>query len=200
MMPIPGYEAVRCAWLRIEAEGFVLHGFLLYTLGDRPFPDYLDGPGLSDLDGWSGRECAVFVLRAPSQEWIDYTSKAGHSWWRVFGNADRETQDRMRERLGRFDAVTFQFNGESRTLASILAPPVNEFRYRDEVERVLERFGCRSTDHPCLILFRSLRHQSFWFVGLDDMLGHTIEQMRNGLREWFRGPDFKRVLTEARHA
>lgn len=200
MMPIPGYDAVRCAWLRIESEGFVLHGFLLFTLGDEPFPEYLNGRGLADLDGWSGKECAVFVMRAPSQEWIDYTSSTNHSWWRVFGNADPATQKQMRKDLSKFEKVRFEFQGEQRTLTSILAPPVNEFIYRTEVERVLERFGCKSTEHPSLLLFRSLRDQSYWHVGLRDMVDVSPGQLRRGLREWFEGPEFRQIVNEARNA
>ncbi|HYO51708.1 hypothetical protein [Archangium sp.] len=200
MMPIPGYEAVRCAWLRIEAEGFVLHGFLLFTLGDHPFPEYLNGPGLSDLDGWTGRECAVFVMHSPSQAWIDYTSKDGHPWWRVFGNTDRTVQARMQERLAGFASVSFEFEGEQRTLGSILAPPVNEFTYRREVEQILKLFECKETDHPCLILFKSLRAPAFWFVSLGDLLGQTSAGLRTSLRTWFGSGEFQRILKEARHA
>ncbi len=119
MMPIPGYEAVRCAWLRVEAEGYVLHGFL-YTLSDHPFPDYLDDTGLMDLDGWTGDECAVFVLYPPSSAWIDYTSSKDHAWWRVFGNAEPQGQVNLSRSLATIGSTTFEFRGERRTLRSIL--------------------------------------------------------------------------------
>ncbi|MBV8521150.1 MAG: hypothetical protein JOY71_03290 [Acetobacteraceae bacterium] len=200
MMPIPGYEAVRCTWLRIEAEGFVLHGFLLYTLGDHPFPDYLEGSGLMDLDGWTGHECAMFIIHPPSEAWIDYTSNWQHSWWRVFGNAEPETLKRLSHHLAAVGSVPVPFDGERRTLSSILAPPVNMFAHRKEVERVLEKFCCAPTQHPCLILFKSLRQRDYWYVGLQDMLGKPIATLRTALRTWFGGKVFKRILAEARHA
>jgi hypothetical protein len=200
MMPIPGYDAVQCAWLRIEAEGFVLHGFLLYTQGDHPFPEYLDGSGLMDLDGWTGQECAVFVIYPPSETWIDYAHDRQHPWWRVFGNTEPAAQTRLREHLGPMAFAPIEFDGERRTLISILAPPINQFSHRAEVERVLSQFCCNPTEHPCLILFRSLRETSFWFVDLQDMLDCAIHDVRSALRTWFDGRHFKRILNEARHA
>ena len=200
MMPIPGYEAVRCAWLRIEAEGFVLHGFLLYTLGDHPFPDYLDGSGLMDLDGWTGHECAVFIIHPPSDAWIEYTSQSAHPWWKVFGNAGIESQRRLRERIAAIGSIPISFDGERRSLASILAPPVNQFAHRAEVEKVLGKFCCTPTEHPCLILFKSLRQRKFWFVGMQDLLGQPLPRLRSAMRDWFDGKHFKRILAEARNA
>ncbi len=202
MIPIPSYEAVKCAWLEIEAEGFVLHGFLLYSMGDHQFPKYIDGSGLSDLEGWTGRECAVFVIYPPSEAWIEYTSKSNHPWWRIFGNTNIAGQDRLREMLepiGNIEVALDQ-DHERRTIASILTPSVNQFTHQAEVYRILHQFGCRPTEHPCFIFFKSLRDSSFWFVTLADMLNQPVDSLRTALRTWFEQKEFAKLMKDARDA
>ena len=85
MIPVPGLENVQCAWVDIKAQGFTLHGFLTFLASDHYFPEYLDGEGLSDLDVWSGHDCAIFVVQSPSAAWIQYTKATDHTWWKLFG-------------------------------------------------------------------------------------------------------------------
>ncbi|MEO6676887.1 MAG: hypothetical protein ABIO21_05875 [Pseudomonas sp.] len=86
MIPVPGLSDVNCAWVEIKSQGFTLHGFLVYRASDKYFPEYLNGEGLNDLDGWTGTDCGVFIVQSPSAKWIDYTRKENHTWWRLFGH------------------------------------------------------------------------------------------------------------------
>ena len=84
MVPIPGLESVKSAWLTIEAEGFNLHGFFIYAAGDHYFPEYIDGDGLGELDRWSTDECAIFVVHSPSEQWIEYTKRTNRKLFNRF--------------------------------------------------------------------------------------------------------------------
>lgn len=200
MIPVPGLDSVRCSWVEIQAEGFSLHGFLVFLASDHYFPQYLDGDGLADLDSWTGSDCAIFVVQSPSAKWIEYTRTTDHTWWRLFGPllaADEELEQVL---VGHGKAPLLKVNGTRRTLQEVFAPCLNHFQHSAEIEKILHRFNLRPTDHPSLILFKELKDRSIWHVDMSDLVDIPERDLRNALHRWFAGTDFRKLLREARHA
>jgi hypothetical protein len=200
MIPIPGLESVKCAWIDIQAHGFSLHGFLLFLASDHFFPEYLDGEGLGDLDVWSGDDCAIFVVQSPSAAWIEYTKATGHSWWKLFGHLiDQDSY------VGEFlsthgNAAVLEIDGKARTLREVFAPCLNQFQHSKEIAKVLHRFNLQPTDHPSLILFRDISDREVWHIDLRDLVDIPQRDLRAALQTWFSGNDFKQLLKEASDA
>ena len=201
MIPIPGLDSVRCAWVEIRQEGFVLHGFLLYRSTDHYFPEYLDGDGLDDLNIWTGEDCAVFVVQSPSAQWIEYTRATKHTWWKLFGryaDGDPSTFAELARNVG--NAAVLAVGEETLTLRDVFAPCLNQFQHSAEIAKILHRFGLGPTEHPCLVLFRDLRDQDVWFVDLRDLRGLPERELGESLQSWFGGREFARIMEEVRHA
>lgn len=200
MMPIPGLEALRYSWFEVKGQGFVLHGFLLFLVDERHFPEYVSGNGLGELDIWSGHECAVYVIHAPSAKWIQYTQETRHPWWRTFGARfieDEDVSDLLEEHG---DAEVLALEGGVRTMRQVFAPPVNEIRQAHEVAKVLRRFGLSPTETPCMVFFKDIDDDRVWSVDLKEFVGVDQPVLRAGLQAWFGGKDFARLLKEARRA
>jgi hypothetical protein len=212
VIPIPGLDAVRCSWITVQGEGYVLYGFLLYTASDHFFPDYIDHEGLRDLDMWSGEDCAIFLVHSPSAEWIDYTKATNHTWWRVFAKEfdgsfrDGDYRDgppfinepNDYERLLTTPFLTI--DGKHASLSDIANPKVNEFLHGREIANVLRWFDLRETQHPCMILFKDLYDESVWYVDLSDLVDIPPRDLRQSLKQWFAGPSFGHMLREASRA
>ncbi|WP_437193596.1 hypothetical protein [Planctomicrobium sp. SH527] len=199
MMPIPGMDDLQYAWFEVKGRGFSLHGFLLYLSSDHHFPEYVNGEGLSDLDVWSGHDCAVYVIHTPSEKWIQYTQSSNHPWWQLFGHEHTENSDL--EVLREFgDAQLLIVNGEAKTMREVFDPSLNEFHHNGEIAKVLHRFGLRPTETPCLIFFKDLYDNSIWSVDLKEFAGVEQRVLRAAMQAWFGGKDFARLLKEVRHA
>jgi hypothetical protein len=201
MIPVPGLDAVRCAWIEIRQEGFVLHGFLLYRSTDHFFPEYLDGDGLDDLNIWTGDECAVFVVQSPSAQWIDYTRKSNHTWWKLFGHHTQDgvgTFPNLAKDIG--NAAVLAIGQETLTFRDVFAPCLNQFQHSAEIAKILRRFGLGPTEHPCLVLFRDIKDRDIWFVDLRDLRGLPERELGESLQRWFGGSEFAEMMEEARHA
>lgn len=201
MIPVPGLDSVRCAWVEIRQEGFILHGFLLYRSTDHYFPEYLDGDGLDDLNIWTGDECAVFVVQSPSSQWIDYTRETNHPWWKLFGRYAADSSSTFSELARNVgNTAVLAVGEETLTLRDVFAPCLNQFQHSSEIARILHRFGLEPTEHPCLVLFRDLRSRDVWFVDLRDLRGLSELDLGKSLQSWFGGRHFARIMEEARHA
>ena len=201
MIPVPGLDSVRCAWIEIRNEGFNLYGFLLYRSSDQFFPEYLDGRGLDDLNIWTGEDCGVFVVKSPSSKWIEYTRATNHTWWKLYGHHANENAAGIGE-LSRGVGYTAVLNvgEEVLTLREVFAPCLNEFHHSDEIAKILRRFGLRPTEHPCLSLFKDIQDREIWFVDLRDMRGLQPRELGEAFQKWFEGPEFGDLMEESRHA
>ena len=200
MIPVPGLDSVRCEWVVIRAEGFTLHGFLVFLASDHYFQEYLDGDGLADLDIWTGRECAVFVVQSPSAKWIEYAKATDHSWWRLFGSlvtAHEEVEEVLVEH-GKVPLL--KIDGSRRTLQEVFAPCLNQFQHGAEMEKILHRFNLGPTDHPSLILFKDLKDRRILYVDMSDLVDLAERDLRTALHRWFAGSEFRKLLSEARDA
>ncbi|SRR6266704_1671202 len=200
MIPVPGLDSVRCAWVEIRTEGFTLHGFLVFLASDHYFPEYLDGDGLADLDSWTGRDCAVFVVQSPSAKWIEYTKATEHSWWRLFGHLVAPDEEVEYVLVEHGNVPLLQIAGARRTLQEVFAPCLNQFQHSAEIEKILHRFNLNPTDHPSLILFKDLKDRRIWHVDLSDLVDLPERDLRTALHRWFAGSDFRSLMSEARGA
>lgn len=200
MIPVPGLDSVRCAWIDIRAAQFSLHGFLVYLSSDQFFPEYIDGAGLSDLDVWSGSNCAIFVIQVPSVKWIMYAKQTNHIWWRIFGpqiSSDRDFEDIVSE-YG--EKKIFELDGKLHTLRDIFAPSLNDLLHNNEIAKILERFNLPPTGHPGLILFRDLEDSEIWHIDMSDLVDLPEKKLRQAMRAWFAGKQFSKLLKDATNA
>jgi len=191
------------SWITVEVEtaaGFRLHGFLLYTMSDHFFPEYITVDGLVDLEVWSGDKFAIFIVHSPSEKWIEYARTKKHVWWKAF-SSHFEGKPEMLELLQKYGSVPLLQAGDvKKTMREVFAPPINEYLHGDEIARILSYFELEPTQHPCLVLFKNLNDTSFWYVGMGDMVNMPLQDLRTSLKSWFAGSDFKGLLKEAEDA
>jgi hypothetical protein len=205
MIPVLGLEQVQVAWVIIEKEGYRLYGFLLYTSSDRAIVDYMRD-GIFDLDFLSGDECAVFAIESPSKEWLEYTKKRSHSWWRLFGKklAERYSSDQLssvQKKMSLLEKNIIENNhnctiviGSDNTvsLMQILDPPINLLYDRIEALKVAKYFGLSGRDVPCLIFFKDLGSQIIWKSSLGTL--KTQDELKGHFRDFFESHEFKSLL------
>jgi hypothetical protein len=192
VIPVSSLDSVRVQWLKIKQRGFVLHGFLLYTSADYHLPEYISGDGLTDLEQWTGDRCGIFLLHNPPPDWVAYARESDHIWWRAYGEAamkDGLLEDPLAD-------VQFLDLGDHSRVSprQLMSVAENKGLAKRQVAAVLNFFELQSTDHPCIVLFRDLHDHDFWFVGLSDLLGLPVAQLRQALKSWFGGTEFRQLL------
>lgn len=209
MIPVPGLEQVKVKWILLEQEGFLLYGFLLYSNQDVPLVEYMER-GLGELDRLSGSECAIFVIEPPSKEWVQYTRRKKHSWWRLFGEelvADRLDEDDDSEELttsrkvsvlerniieNNHHSVIIVGDGNTMLLKSLMDPDSDIFFDRDDALDVARFFGIDYQEIPCLIFFEELESRVIW----KSILSHlsTQKEVKEFFREFFNSDEFRALL------
>lgn len=213
MIPIFDLNQVRVAWFEIKAEEFVLYGFMLYTDADLGIANFMSKQsGLAELDQLSGEDCAIFVIESPSRKWVSYAKRHDHPWWRLFGshmnqftnhgiNVDSPIRSGVAEAgrtlLQNRDVVLVAV-GEDQpvSLAHLLDPDYSALYDRNEIWDIVRHFGLNFRDIPCLVFFKDLDEGEIDVVCLRDL--QTPHQAMLSFREFFAGPDFRRMLEEAR--
>ncbi len=199
MIPVPGLDSVVCSWVTIQAEGFDLHGFFVYSSSDHRIPEYINGDGLADLDQWSTNECAVFIVHSPSTQWIEYAKSTSHTWWKLFGDSISVESEIPHLFLGIENEPLIEIGGTRKSLKELFSPCLDRFIAGDEISRILRGFSLRETQHPCLILFKDLRDHLIWYIDMSDLVGLPIIELRKELQIWFDRGEFRRILEEARN-
>lgn len=212
MIPVHDLNQVHVAWVQITGAGFVLYGFMVYSDQDSPLVEFMQKQsGLDELDQLSGDECAIFVIESPSRKWIQYAKRHDHPWWQLFGS--RADQGSYRREItlsspGMADAVdTFVRNRvsvlvvvgeeeEPRTLNQLLEPSYDALYDRNEVWAVVRHFGLSPQEVPCIIFFKDIDEGDFDVVCLRDVT--SPRQATWTFRDFFGGPDFRRLMQEAR--
>lgn len=199
MIPVPGLESVRLKWVIIKSAHYILHGFFLYTRSDRYFPEYVDDTGLADLEMWSGKELALFIITPPSRQWIDYTKRTNHMWWQLYGEQVEHLTSQVGDAIWEQEPI-LQIDDGRKTFQEVFAPRLDQFDHNAEIGRILDRFGLRETDHPCIILFKDMRDRQVWHVDCKEMLGQRPIKLAVALKQWFHSGDIGRIMEEARNA
>ena len=209
MIPVPGLEHIRIAWIRLEKEGFVLFGFLLYTSSDRAIVDYIK-EGIFELDILSGDECAIFVIESPSKEWIEYTKYSNHSWWRLFGKELMErTYDQKiesnKQKMSLLEKNIIENNhnctiviGDDNHIAlwQLISPEINLLFNRAEAINVAKHFNLECSDIPCLIFFNDLDSHVIWNSPIGQL--DTQNELKIFFRKFFDSNDFTSLLINRR--
>jgi hypothetical protein len=230
MLLVPNLEVFKGAWLQLKKEGFALHGFFLFVGSDHYFPEYVTNSGLADLELWTGRTCGLFVLHPPSTAWVDYTRRQGHIWWKLFGRRSEVTKTVSEQEGGEKilalrapsrrskgtapakleklppeleqikDQLLLEIDGKLYSPADLFSPSHDQFHHSMEIEKVLRRFDLPPTSHPCFIFFRDLNDAYGWFVELKDLVNLPEPRLRSALKDWLSGPEFRKLLEEAKRA
>lgn len=198
MIPVHGLDDVRVAWVEIQAEGYILHGFLLYSDNDDAFVEYMRS-GLEELDYLSGEDCAIFVIESPSERWIAMAQSRNHPWWRLFGSqllnlkADSQVVGDLLKVANR--NLVHIGNGQTVSLDHLLGIRIGELYNRSEVWRVAKHFGLQNQDVPCITFFRDLDDTTFHVLDLTQI--RTKYQATRLFRRFFDSAAFKQLLEEA---
>lgn len=212
MIPVFNLEQVNVAWVKIKGVGFVLYGFMVYSDQDSTLVEFMQKQsGLAELDQLSGDECAIFVIESPARKWIEYAKRHDHAWWRLFGSSMNQGSSCHNVRLSSpavAEAVeTLVRNRDSvlvvvdtaeepRTLKQLLEPNYDTLYDRNEVWAVVRHFGLSPNEVPCIIFFKDLEEGDFDVVCLRDIT--SPHQATLSFRDFFGGPDFRRLMEEAR--
>lgn len=212
MIPVIDLNQVHVAWIEIRGQGFVLYGFMLYSDQDIALVEFMQRQsGLAELDELSGPECAIFVIESPSRKWVEYARRHNHPWWHLFGSraGQRSGQEDQRKRpsprIAEAVETLLQYQGrvlvavgedEPVTLRHLLQPDYGSLYDRREIWEVVRHFGLTPQDIPCLVFFRDLDQGDIEVVTLREI--RTTRQATLAFREFFAGPDFGRLIREAR--
>jgi hypothetical protein len=96
------------------------------------------------------------------------------------------------------DSVLVVVNGEDepQTLKQILEPSYDALYDRNEVWAVVRHFGLSPQEVPCIVFFKDLDQGDFDVVCLRDIT--SPRQATLSFRDFFGGPDFRRLVKEAR--
>ena len=179
--------------MQIETAAVDLRGFLVYHTSDRYFSEYISGDGLSDLSIWAGGTCVFFVLHSPAEAWIDYAARSDHLWGKLFqGKGTQQYQDLI-DIPGIADQPILEIDGEKRLIRQF-DPPLNSYFLADEIRLILRYFNCEPTEHPCLIMFKSLDDECCLYVDLRRWLDWEVRALQAAFKAYFGSRDFKRVV------
>ncbi|HJR08570.1 MAG TPA: hypothetical protein VJ842_15025 [Pyrinomonadaceae bacterium] len=210
MIPVPGLDQVRIAWIQIQAYGFILYGFMLYSDMDTPLVQYMQS-GILELDSLSGAECAIFVIESPSTKWIEITRSKNHPWWKLFGNKVQEDTSNIQSQpqlAGAGSALLQSLvknqqaiivrvgEGQLVTLEHLLEPKYHLLYDRNEVWAVAKHFGIKPEHVPCLVFFNDLDTGEITIVDLTDL--RSERQATRFFRRFFSSKQFNGLLKEAR--
>jgi hypothetical protein len=212
MIPVIDLNQVHVAWLQIKGAGFVLYGFMVYSDQDSPLVEFMQKQsGLAELDQLSGEDCAIFVIESPSRRWIEYAKRHNHPWWRLFGSSINQgthhrdigqnspgVSEAVENLVRNRDSVLVVVNGgeEPLTLKQILEPRYDALYDRNEVWAVVRHFGLSPQEVPCIVFFRDIDEGDFDVICLRDIT--SPRQATLSFRDFFGGPDFGRLMKEAR--
>ncbi len=212
MIPVTDLNSIQVCWLRLEREGFVLFGFLLYTNADTGIWSFIHNGGMLDLDHITGSHCAVFVLDRPPRDFVVAAQKKNHVWYRYFGesfgprpgipaNATKEPLESAVP-AGGFSNNTLQHLNN----CVVVIGPENQVAAesllegatidRDEIGKVLDHFGLDFSAVPCLTWFRRLDDTAFEIIDLRSITDqHSAKRF---FRQYFATAEFKRLLSHTR--
>lgn len=203
-------EKIGVAAVLLKKEGVTLFGFLLYTTSDLAVIEYLRY-GATELDVMSGNVCIVFLIEPPSMEWIEYSRRKNHPWWRLFG---KDQLDKVTARppqptsfLKRISSILHltiiernantsivigdaNATGQSNvvSLQSIINPALGLPYNREESIIVAKQFGVSVAELPCLIFFKDPDETVIWNCPLKQL--KSQDETKIFFREFFGSDQF----------
>ncbi len=98
------------------------------------------------------------------------------------------------------NAPVLEIDGKLHSPADLFSFSHDQFHHTMEIQKVLRRFDLPPTSHPCFVFFRDLNDTYGWFVGLNDLLNLPELKLRTALKDWFGGPEFRKLLAETKNA
>lgn len=189
-----------------------MYGFMLYSDEDTLLVEFMNRQsGLAALDRLSGTECAIFVIESPSRKWIEYARKQDHPWWRLFGSRNSQFTGVENQRAisnpriaqavealiqNKDTFLVTLADDQSVTLRHLLEPDYASLYDRNEIWDVVHHFGLTPKEIPCIVFFKDLDRGDIDVLCLRDI--RTSRQATLSFRDFFDGPDFRRILEEAR--
>lgn len=222
MFPIVDLANLRVALVRVQSKEIVLYGFLLYTDLDTVLVEYVK-LGFGELDVLAGPECVIFVVEAPSSEWIEVARRKKSPWFdivkgvnpvssappkgpagvpAVSAGATPSAKQEAFSRLLTFlaqnpELFLLKLSDEEVADARHLLDPQYQLPYnRFEALEVARFFSVKLDEVPCLILFESLEASQVWALKLGEI--QTVQQAKVYFRKAFASADFDRILVHAR--
>jgi hypothetical protein len=198
VIPVLAFEKIRDSWEEIlKQSGANLYGMLVYRTSDHYFPEYVSDEGLQDLHYSMSNRCLLFVFHAPGEDWVDYARTTKSLWAKLFDEQTPKLRQLMEAIPGLADKPILEIDGKRLTYRQMSAPPINKYLLDDEILSVMDYFGCKQDEHPCLMLFRNLAEKRFWFVDLREWSGWEKPSLQVAFRNYFEGRAFAKLLKEA---
>ncbi|MEB4870171.1 hypothetical protein P8831_15705 [Priestia megaterium] len=213
MFLVPSLEDVRITLIKLKTQKYELYGFLLYTEQDEDIVDYMK-KGIYELDVLSGDMCAIFVIESATTQWIDYTRRKKHRWWKLNEKMLNEELKRVQEEQKKrqidatqiFAQISFSniensniILGNDNTLGGnncvslqqLLEPSLTLPYGRSEAIRVARHFKLKSTNLPSLIFFEDLDSHVIWHLPLR---GKDKRELTYCFREFFESDEFYSLI------
>jgi hypothetical protein len=222
MFPVVDLANLRVALVRVQSKEIVLYGFLLYTDVDTVLVEYVK-LGFGELDVLAGPECVIFVVEAPTREWIEIARRKKSPWFEIVkglkpvssalpkgpagvpaGGTESSASAKQEELLRLLtvlvqnpESCVFELSEGEVTDARHLLDPQYQLPYnRFEALEVARFFGVKLDEVPCLILFERLEASEVWALKLGEI--QTVQQAKVYFRKAFASADFDRILVHAR--
>jgi len=202
-------EKIGLAAVLLKKEGVELFGFLLYTSSDLAVIEYLKY-GETELDVISGKVCIVFLIEPPSPEWIEYSRRNNHPWWRLIGKDQvvrmpvQQPKSFFAKKITSLLSLTI-IKGNTNTpivigdanatgqgnvvsLETITNPSLGSPYNREESIKVAEQFGILFSELPCLIFFRDPAGHVIWNCSLTEL--KSQDETKRFFRGFFESSEF----------
>ncbi len=196
MIPVPGFKDLQIRWFAIEAMGFVLYGFLLYSNADQKIIEFVRG-NLENLDIWSGPDTAIFLIEPPSDAWRRYVAARPDHPWRIFESADAAVWPPEYDSLVRnADRIMLETDAGQVSMASLIRPDYAVPYNRVEVELVRQHFGLDINEYPCVIFFEDLFSRDFRYNPMPRF--EQVEDVQYYFQNLFVSTEFKDLLEKAK--
>ncbi|OIJ16444.1 hypothetical protein BKP45_21025 [Anaerobacillus alkalidiazotrophicus] len=213
MFIVPNLEDVKIAIIKLQTEKYELFGFLLYTQLDEEIVEYMKN-GIYDLDRLSGETCAIFVIESPSIQWIEYTRRTKHKWWKInekmlieeLKRLKEEQEERHLDAARLFANITLSNIENSNiilgdnniidannkiSLKQLLEPDLNSPYGPSEAIDVARHFNLRFAELPSLIFFEDLDSHILWHLPLR---GKSKNELTYCFRDFFDSEEFYNLL------
>ncbi|TYS63950.1 hypothetical protein FZD47_10630 [Bacillus infantis] len=214
MYLVPNLDNVKIAIIKLKKDDYELFGFLLYTDMDEEMVNYMRR-GIYELDNLSGEKCAIFAFESPTFEWIQYTKRNNHVWWKLnkrmlneyIEKINKEKTERQVDKDRLFTQITLSniensniiigdyndigSNNSKISLKQLIEPNQSlPFGYSEAIN-VARHFNLRLSQLPSLIFFEDPESKFIWNLSLR---GKNKQDLTYFFREVFDSEQFQSLL------
>jgi hypothetical protein len=199
------------AWVKLRSDKLVLYGFIFYSDADTAIVEYVN-LSFTEVDHLAGPECLVFVIEAPSMQWIETAYRANYPFLQVLSDLKPiSSQSQNSDVSGGQGTITALLSiilqnpqlcvfhlkqGENVGVQHLLSPQYRIPYNRAEIWEVARFFNIKASEVPCLVLFQHLDAGEIWLLDLTHI--ESAHQAAIYFRKAFESKIFQEILRGAR--